>query len=79
MDKKVRTIPAGEFKAKCLALLDEVGERDEEIIVTKRGRPVARIVPVEAPRTIRRPNLAHLIEYVGDIESPLDVKWKAME
>lgn len=48
----IRTIPAGEFKAKCLALLDEVAETGEEIIVTKRGKPVARLVPptVDDPR-----------------------------
>ena len=38
-----RTIPAGEFKAKCLKLLDEVQRTGEVIIVTKRGRPVARL------------------------------------
>lgn len=47
-----RTVAAGEFKAKCLALLDEVADRRTEIIVTKRGVPVARIVPLAlAPST----------------------------
>ena len=40
----IRTIPAGEFKAKCLALLDEVAASGDEIVVTKRGRVVARLV-----------------------------------
>lgn len=43
-----RTIPAGEFKAKCLAILDEVEAYGDSVIVTKRGRPVARLVPLEA-------------------------------
>ena len=47
-----RTIPASEFKAKCLALLDEVAETGETIIVTKRGKPVARVEPPEAPRSL---------------------------
>ena len=42
-----REIPAGEFKAKCLALLDEVRDTQEEIVVTKRGKAVARLVPME--------------------------------
>ena len=42
-----RTIKASEFKAKCLALLDDVAEKRETLIVTKRGKPVARIVPAE--------------------------------
>lgn len=40
------TVPAAEFKAKCLALIDQVRERGEPITITKRGRVVARLVPV---------------------------------
>ncbi len=43
----MRTIPAGQFKAKCLAILDEVNSTGETVLITKRGKPVAR---VEAPR-----------------------------
>ena len=42
-----RTMPAGEFKAKCLKLMDEVNETSATIVITKRGRPVSRLVPVE--------------------------------
>jgi len=42
-----RKIPAGQFKAQCLALLDDVRDSHTEIIVTKRGKPVARLVPIE--------------------------------
>lgn len=41
----MRNIPAGEFKAKCLALMDEIHASGKGIIVTKRGRPVARVLP----------------------------------
>ena len=40
-------ISAGEFKAKCLKLMDEVKERHEEVIITKFGKPVAKLVPIE--------------------------------
>lgn len=43
----MRTIPAGQFKAQCLAILDEVAETGETVVVTKRGRPVARVEPLE--------------------------------
>lgn len=43
-----RIIPAGEFKQRCLALLDQVAETGVPIIVTKRGKPVARVVAVES-------------------------------
>ena len=44
------TIPAGVFKAKCLEIMDEVERTKEEVIVTKYGRPVAKLVPVQAGR-----------------------------
>lgn len=47
-----RTIPASMFKAKCLALLDEVAETKETLVVTKRGKPVARVMPAEEPRSL---------------------------
>jgi len=43
----MRTVPAGEFKARCLALMDEVQARGETIVITKRGKPVAQLVPSE--------------------------------
>lgn len=41
----MRTIPAGEFKAKCLAVMDEVQATGRPVLVTKRGRPVVRLTP----------------------------------
>jgi prevent-host-death family protein len=40
-------VPAGVFKAKCLGLLEEVAQHRLEIVITKRGKPIARLVPVE--------------------------------
>lgn len=57
----MRTIPAGRFKAECLRLLDEVAETGETIVVTKRGRPVARVEPVEEP-----PSLVGSVIYLVD-------------
>ena len=44
-----KRVGAAKFKAECLALLDHVAATGEEIVVTKRGKPVARVVPVEEP------------------------------
>ncbi|MBI4545071.1 MAG: type II toxin-antitoxin system Phd/YefM family antitoxin [Gemmatimonadetes bacterium] len=44
--RKRRQIPAGEFKAVCLQLMDRVKETGEEIVITKRNRPVAKLVPI---------------------------------
>lgn len=48
----MRSVAASEFKAKCLALLDEVAETKEELVITKRGKAVARVVPAEEPRSL---------------------------
>jgi prevent-host-death family protein len=44
---KTKTIPAGTFKARCLAIMDEVQAKREAVIITKRGKPVAKLVPVD--------------------------------
>jgi prevent-host-death family protein len=43
----MRTIAAGKFKANCLALMDEVQKKHQPILITKRGKPVAKIVPAK--------------------------------
>lgn len=45
MLESMKEIPAGKFKDKCLAILDQVAETREPVVVTKRGHPVAQIVP----------------------------------
>ena len=69
----MRTIPATQFKAQCLALLDDVAEIGETIVITKRGKPVARLEPIE-----QAPSLAGSVTYlVGDEEllAPLWEDW----
>ncbi len=43
----MKTMAAGSFKAKCLAVMDEVQAKRETVVITKRGKPVAKLVPVE--------------------------------
>ncbi|MGD9903297.1 MAG: type II toxin-antitoxin system Phd/YefM family antitoxin [Vicinamibacterales bacterium] len=74
-----REISAGEFKARCLALMDEVQRSGGEYVITKRGVPVARLLPA---RVERRPLLGSLKGSVvaqGDIVSPVDEPWSALE
>jgi len=48
------TVPASEFKARCLRLLEEVAAGDKTLVITKRGRPVARVLPFQpSPRPLR--------------------------
>lgn len=72
-----RTIKASEFKAKCLKLMDEVAASGDEIIITKNGRPVSRLVPYrEKPKSLFGIDRGR-IEILGDIISPLEVEWEA--
>lgn len=73
-------IAAGVFKARCLHLLDEVQRTRKEIIVTKRGRAIARLAPLEhqeAPALFGR--MAGTVEILGDIVSPTGEHWDADE
>lgn len=74
-----KTISATEFKAKCLDVLDRVAETRQGVIVTKRGKPVARVVPM-----VNRPErivgaMKGEIEIRGDIVNPVGVSWKALK
>jgi prevent-host-death family protein len=60
-----KTVAAGAFKQGCLALLDEVATGRVEVIVTKRGRPVARVLPVVDPHRQEDETLAHLRSLSG--------------
>jgi prevent-host-death family protein len=76
---KVRSIPAGEFKAKCLALMDEVERTGQPLVITKRGKPVARLVPESsAPKSLFGIMKGTVI-ITGDIISPLDEPWEALQ
>lgn len=72
-------IAAGEFKAKCLHLLDEVQRTHKEIIITKRGKPVARILPVEQKLTSVFGRMKGTVEILGDIVASTGEQWQADE
>jgi prevent-host-death family protein len=72
-----QSIAAGEFKAKCLHLLDEVRQNRQPIVITKRGKPVARLVPVDdtPPQAFGR--LKGTVRILGDIVAPTGEAWDA--
>jgi prevent-host-death family protein len=67
-------VPAGRFKAECLALLDDVARTGEEIVVTKRGRPIARVVAIEAPSQLKGSVTFHVSD--EELVAPIDADWK---
>lgn len=70
-----REITASRFKAQCLGLLDEVSRTGEPLVVTKHGRPVARVVPAEP-----QGSLVGTVRYLAGDEGlirPVEVGWDA--
>lgn len=70
---KKRHVPAGQFKARCLALLDEVATTGRPLVVTKRGRPVAEVVPVEPPESLA--GSVEILVSEEELIAPLDAEW----
>jgi prevent-host-death family protein len=75
------TIQASVFKAKCLALMDQVARTGQTIVVTKNGKPVAELRPHRAPRAKSLIGLHKgQIDIRGDIVSPVGSPlWEAMK
>lgn len=71
--KATPQMPAGEFKAKCLAVLDRVAETKSSVIITKHGRPVAQLVPI-SPKT-KPASLLGSVKFNSDIVAPLNEAW----
>jgi prevent-host-death family protein len=67
----MRTIPAARFKAGCLKIMDEVRAGREPVLITKKGKPVALLVPVDEPASDVFGCLSGELEIVGDIVSPV--------
>lgn len=80
MKKKPKTIPAGEFKAKCLKLMDDVAQNGETVVITKRGKPVAKLVPadeVEVPSLFGY--MEGSVQFFDNSTEPIAVDWEANE
>ena len=70
-------IGATEFKARCLELMEQVAATGNPVVITKRGRPLAQLVPVtQRPRSIVGALKGHA-RIRGDIISPLKIRWEA--
>ena len=78
---KMKTMPAGQFKIKCLAVMDEVQSKRESVIITKRGKPVAKVVPVEQESDDIFGFLEGRVTVTGDIVSPIvsPEEWKRLK
>ena len=67
----MRTIAAGKFKANCLAIMDEVQKKREAVLITKRGKPVAKLVPATGEaKDDFFDSMKGMAKITGDIVSP---------
>jgi prevent-host-death family protein len=72
----MKQIPAGTFKAHCLAVMKKVQATGEPVIVTKRGTPVVKVVPVQPEKKDIFGFMSEKVKILGDIESPIPVEWE---
>jgi prevent-host-death family protein len=75
-----KCVAAAEFKAKCLRLMDEVAQQRRPIVITKRGKPVAKLVPMEREHIDLFGRMAGSIKIRGDVVNPIeDAGWTGDE
>jgi prevent-host-death family protein len=74
-----RIIKASEFKAKCLALIDQVADTGDPIVITKNGKPLAKLVPHQVPKRSPLGVWKDKVIIKGDIISPIDIEWDALK
>jgi prevent-host-death family protein len=78
--KPLPEIGAAEFKAKCLELIDDIHSRKRNsVIVTKRGKPYAKLVAVDSKDEPIYGCMKGLATIHGDVTKPVDVHWKALK
>ena len=76
----MKQMPAGKFKARCLSVMDDVNATGEPVIITKRGTPVAKVVPVGSKKQDLFGFMAGEFKIIGDVEAPVvaSEQWAVM-
>ena len=77
MDKDLPHVSAANFKTNCLRLMDEVAQRRVPFVITKRGKPVAKLVPLNDGPIDIFGRMAGTIKICGDIIEPTGEVWEA--
>lgn len=67
----MKQMGASVFKARCLAVMDKIQATGEPVVVTKRGKPVVKVVPAAAENSDLFGFMSGRMKIVGDIESPV--------
>jgi prevent-host-death family protein len=80
LEKSMKKISVTEFRKRCLEFVDMVAATRQPVVITRNGKPVAKLVPANRPTQSLFGCLAGTIEIVGDIESPVQPAkdWKVL-
>lgn len=70
-------VAAGDFKTHCLQLIERVRQERGEVVITRYGRPVAKLVPFEESPLSMVGYLAGSVTAYGDLISPINEEWDA--
>lgn len=74
----MESLSVSEFKATCLAVLEDISKQKKRVIITKRGKPIAEVIPFDANH--EEISLKDTVTYMGDIVSPVaDEDWEALK
>ena len=74
----MESLTVSKFKATCLSILDDVQKQKKRIVITKRGKPIAEVVPYL--KTDRKVSLKDSVTFIGDIVSPIaEEDWEVLK
>ena len=74
----MESLSVSEFKAKCLSVLQDVNKQKKRVIITKRGKPIAEVIPYESEQ--KDIPLKNTVTFMGDIISPVaEEDWEALK
>ena len=74
----METLSVSEFKAKCLSVLQDVSKQKKRVIITKRGKPIAEVIPHESED--KEVPLEDTVVFIGDIISPVaEEDWEVLK
>jgi len=81
MEERMETLSVSKFKATCLSVLEQVHAKKKKVCITKRGVPIAQVVPViPVNGKEKKVSLKGCVTFVGDIVSPVaEDEWEAQK
>jgi len=73
----MESLSVSEFKSKCLAVLQDVNKQKKRVVITKRGKPIAEVIPYDLKE--KQIPLKDTVIFMGDIISPVaDEDWEVL-